>query len=43
MRLPETSEGTAGFFSISKDGNLLANLQIVETERNAVMVRQRVA
>jgi hypothetical protein len=43
VKLQEASEGTDGFFRISKDVNLLANLQIVETERNAVMVRQRVA
>jgi len=42
MKLQEASEEPDGFFRISKDVNLLANLQIVETERNAVMVRQRV-
>jgi hypothetical protein len=42
VKLQEASEGTAGFFRISKDVSLLANLQI-ETERNAVMVRQKVA
>jgi hypothetical protein len=41
VKLQEASEGTDGFFRISKDANL--QVQIVETERNAVMVRQRVA
>ena len=43
VKLHEASEGTAGFFRISKDVNLLANLQIVETERDATMVRKKVA
>jgi hypothetical protein len=32
VKLQEASEGTDGFFRISKDVNLLANLQIVQTE-----------
>src|SRR5260370_37255551 len=39
VKLQEASEGTDGFFRVSKDVYLLANLQIVETERNAVMTK----
>lgn len=40
VKLQEASKGTDGFFRISKDVNSLANLQIVGTRRNAVMVRR---
>jgi hypothetical protein len=43
VKLQEAAEGGNGFLGISRDVNLLANLQIVETESNAVVVRESVA
>ena len=42
-KLQEAAEGTTGFLGISKDVDWLTNLQIVETESNAVVARERVA
>jgi hypothetical protein len=43
VKLQEAADGSNGFLGISRDVNLLTNLQIVETESNAVVARESVA
>jgi polyisoprenoid-binding protein YceI len=42
VKRQEAADGSNGFLGISRDVNLLTNLQIVETESNAVVVRESV-
>jgi hypothetical protein len=43
VKLQKAAEGSNGFFGLGEDVNLLTHLQVVETERNAVVVRERAA
>jgi hypothetical protein len=42
VKLQEAADGSNGFLGIRRDVNLLTNLQIVETESNAVVARESV-